>query len=99
MTKTKKATRKHIDWQKFFTLVQNGTSHEDIAKKMGIKLDPKSPDPLKPIRALKSRAKTMGARINGEIRKLRVPKHKETPKPKAESKKVKAKPEPTPAAA
>lgn len=76
--------RSNIDWKTFFSLVQHGHNNAHIANKLGIHIDKKSADPYKPIRAMKSRAKTVGVTINGETVKLKMSKAaKQKPKPKA----------------
>lgn len=82
--KAKTTKRNKIDWKLFFKLIQAGTSNEKIAERMGVRIDTKSADPYKPIRAMKSRAKTVGINIDGQLTKLRVGKVKNAaPKPKA----------------
>src|SRR3954465_5932503 len=111
MTKAKKSARKAarnpINWTKLFTLVRKGLSNAEIAKAMGVKLDPKSPDSLKPVRAMVSRAKTVGVRIDGKMCRLHVPKDRNRsdaePKARKVAKPAKQKParkaEPTTVAA
>jgi hypothetical protein len=102
--RTRKQTRRSIDWKKFFKLCQNGLTNAELAEAMGYKLDKSSEDALKPIRAMRSRAQTVGIRIDGKLTKLRAPKSgtkkpAKVAKPKKERKPKVAKPkaEPKPA--
>lgn len=72
-TATKATTRNRIDWAKFFKLCQDGLTNQEVADRMGYTLDKNSDDPLKPIRAMRSRAQTVGVRIEGKLQKLHAP--------------------------
>lgn len=71
---TKASTRRTLDWKKFFTLCERGLTNAEVAEQMGFKLDKDSDDALKPIRAMRSRAQTIGVRIDGKLTKLHAPK-------------------------
>lgn len=88
MNKTKTSTtkkhqkRQKTDWSLFFKLCKEGKSNEEIAAKLGWKLDPKSTDPTKRVRAAKSLARTKGIRVDGKLVRLHDSKLKGVAKPK-----------------
>jgi hypothetical protein len=72
-TKKNAANKKQnraVDWQMLISLIESGMSAVDVAKKMGRTVP--GNDPGHSIRALASRARTQGYRVNGKLLKLKV---------------------------
>ena len=91
MSKAKKSAKKHSrqrsDWPLFFKHCNQGKDNEQIAKALGWKIDPKSADPFKRVRAAKSLARTKGFKVDGKLVRLYDRKLKGVEKPKAVVKK------------
>ena len=97
MNKNKAATakqqsRQRTDWSLFFRLCKQGKTNAEIAKKLGWKVDSKSEDPFKRVRAAKSLARTRGIKVDGKLTFLKDAKLKGAEKPKTtKTKKTKPK--------
>jgi hypothetical protein len=69
-TKAVKKSRKAVNWKQLISLIESGMSAVAVAAKMGRTTPGK--DPGHSIRALASRARTLGYKVDGKTVKLKV---------------------------